>query len=65
MYELNTQQIDSVNGGGILTGALIGLAVMGMKIGFGLTAGAGRPAGYVPCAPAPAPVRPPSSGPRC
>ncbi|HEY0332232.1 MAG TPA: hypothetical protein VGC74_00760 [Stenotrophomonas sp.] len=67
MYELNSQQIDSVNGGGIFTGALIGLAVSGMKIGFfGATAGSSlfacRPCKSVQ---APAPVSPPTSKPNC
>lgn len=69
MYELNSQQIDSVNGGGILTGALLGLAVSGMAIGFGLTARPGGFASCVPCQRVPAPtsahVPAPTSRPNC
>jgi len=51
MYELNNQQIENVNGGGILTGMLLGLA-------YNAIAGACRPC--VPVAPC-YPVAPPTS----
>lgn len=62
MQELNSQQIDAVNGGGILTGALIGIAAAGMRIGYSLTSGGAF--SCLPCvrpAPAPKPVQPPTS----
>lgn len=61
MYELNSNQIDSVNGGGCCL--LFGAAVVGAAA-VGLTVAAAAAAACKPCV-SPTPVKPPVSRPNC